>query len=466
MTRVLLITPPSPERLGGPLVGIQYVAAALLARGCEVRVIDAAARLFSPDADWILAEAENFAPQMVGFGLFTRWVWQAYRLVEHLHGRFPMLVAGGPHATACPDETLGHGFDVAILGEAEHAILALADCLEGKGSLSEIPGIRFVDADGNVCGRTRATHVAQLDALPFPHRAQHLFDSRWYGDSGWPPVSNGIVSSRGCPARCTFCANYATGREFRFRSSANVIEELKNSWSSVGATFFPFWDDALTADPGRLMDLCAAMQRDLPFSPQWSATTRVTMVRPELLAAMKAAGLVQLNFGVESGDDDTLRTIRKGIRTDHVVRALEMAKNVGLRTSCNFMFGFPQETPQALERTLRFMERIAPLVDFFSPSGVLIPMPTTPIYEQYHLQYGFTDWWLREEYGRCAPRPDPDNFDEFCRSYADDHTLDLDFFRYGDDSRWMIRACLEFKAQHNLRQMGIPHERPTAEDPA
>lgn len=190
------------------------------------------------------------------------------------------------------------------------------------------------------------------------------------------------------------------------------------------------------------------------------------MVRPELLAAMKAAGLVQLNFGVESGDDDTLRTIRKGIRTDHVVRALEMAKNVGLRTSCNFMFGFPQETPQALERTLRFMERIAPLVDFFSPSGVLIPMPTTPIYEQYHLQYGFTDWWLREEYGRCAPRPDPDDFDEFCRSYADDHTLDLDFFRYGDDSRWMIRACLEFKAQHNLRQMGIPHERPTTEDPA
>ena len=453
MARVLLINPPSPEPPGGPLVGLQYVAAALLAHGCEVRIIDAAAGSPAQDFDSIVAEAGNFAPGMVGFGLYTRWVRLAYRLAERLHGRFPLLFAGGPHATACPGEVLARGFDVAVLGEAEPAVMALADHLDGATRLEYIAGIRYLDASGNVCGGTPASHVSDLDSLPFPHRARHLFSSAWYGYSGWPPVSDGIVSSRGCPARCTFCANHATGREFRFRSAANVVAELKESWSISGATFFPFRDDALTAHSGRLMNLCTAMERGLPFAPRWSATTRVSMIEPALLSAMKRAGLVQLNFGVESGDDGTLRAIRKGIRTDQVVRALEMTKAAGLGTSCNFMFGFPGETPEALGRTLRFMERIAPLVDFFSPSGVLIPMPATQVYERHHLNYGFTEWWLKEEYSRCQPRPDPGNFEEFRRFYARDPALEFDFFHYSEDARALIRACLEFKAGHNLRRM-------------
>jgi len=456
MTRVLLINPPSPERLGGPLLGFQYVAAALVAHGCEVRVMDAAANSFSPDLDSIVAEAGSFDPHMVGFSLFTRWVRHAYQLVDRLRGRFPLLVAGGAHATACPGEVLSRGFDVAVLGEAERAITELADHLDETVQLESIAGIRYSDAAGNVCGSTGASHLPDLDSLSFPHRARHLFSSNWYGSSEWPPISNGIVSSRGCPARCTFCANYATGRDFRFRSAANVVAEMKESWSISGATFFPFWDDALTADPARLMTLCSALEQELPFAPQWSATTRVTMVQPALLSAMKRAGLVQLNVGVESGDDGMLRAIRKGIRTDDVIRALEMAKSAGLRTSCNFMFGFPDETPQALERTLGFMERISPLVDFFSPAGVLIPMPGTEVYERHHARFGFTEWWLKEEYSRCRARPDPADFQEFCRTYAGDPALDLDFFRYSEDVRTVIRACLEFKAAHNLRRMRQP----------
>src|SRR5262245_48855800 len=117
MTRVLLINPPSPEQLGAPLLGFQYVAAALLRRGGEVRVIDAAARYFDGDAASIIAEADRFAPDIVGLSLFTRWVWHAYRLVGDLKGRFPLMVAGGAHTTVCPDETLEHGFDVAVMGE-------------------------------------------------------------------------------------------------------------------------------------------------------------------------------------------------------------------------------------------------------------------------------------------------------------------------------------------------------------
>jgi radical SAM superfamily enzyme YgiQ (UPF0313 family) len=455
MTRVLLINPPSPEQLGAPLLGVQYVAAALLARGCEVRVIDAAARYFDHDFEWIVAEAEAFDPDLIGFSLFTRWVWHAYRLVERFRGRFPLLVAGGAHATVRPEETLSHGFDIAVEGEAEETLVQVVDWLEGRGALDQIRGVRFRARDGSFRRGQPAGFVADLDALPLPQTAQDLFDRRWYDPSGREVIPRGVLTSRGCPARCTFCANYVTGRGFRYRSAASVVAELNAYHARCGATFFPCWDDALTANIPRLYQLCEALERDLRFPLQWSAITRATMVKPELLRALKRAGLVHVNFGVESGDNDILRAIKKGITTEHVVRALEWAKAEGLRTACNFMLGFPQETPACLERTLRFMEQIAPLVDSFSTLGVLVPFPGTPLYEDYHRQYGFTDWWLREECSRYDPPPPISDFDRFYRHYIDDANLELDFFHYSEEMRRLMRACMKFKAEHNLSRMGL-----------
>ena len=91
------------------------------------------------------------------------------------------------------------------------------------------------------------------------------------------------------------------------------------------------------------------MERDLRFPFSFGAITRANMVTRDLLRTMRRAGLNNVNFGVESGDDEILKAIRKGIRTDHVVRSLEWAKEEGLITACNFMLGFPQETPVELD---------------------------------------------------------------------------------------------------------------------
>lgn len=455
MTRVLLINPPSPEQLGAPLLGLQYVAAALLERGCEVRVIDAAARYAPADPAWIAAEALRFAPDIVGIALFSRWVWHAYRLVDALAGRFPFLVAGGAHTTVRPDEVLSRGFDVAVLGEAERPIVELVEVVEGTRRLEEVRAIRFRDPSGAIRSGRPPELVSDLDALPLPQRAQHLFDPRWYDPTGREVTPGGVLSSRGCPARCTFCANYVTGRVFRYRAAGAVAAELNACHRLTGATFHPFWDDALTANLPRLFVLCETFEREIEFPLRWSAITRASMVRPELLAAMRRAGLAAINFGVESGDDEILRAIRKGIRTDHVVRALEWAKAEGLATACNFMLGFPQETPAALERTLRFMERIAPLVDSFSTLGVVVPFPGTPLYDANHARYGFTDWWLRPSYASYQAPPPMCDFDRFYRHYIDDATLELDFFRYDAAMRSLIRECLRFKAEHNLARMGL-----------
>jgi radical SAM superfamily enzyme YgiQ (UPF0313 family) len=297
--------------------------------------------------------------------------------------------------------------------------------------------------------------VENLDDLPAPYLAQSLFEPRWYDLSGRETAPGGILTSRGCPAHCTFCANAVTGRLFRFRSAEKVTDEL-NAWHErCGLSYFPCWDDALTANAPRLVQLCAAIERDVRFPFTFGAITRANMVTRDLLRTMRRAGLIHVNFGVESGDDGILRAIKKGLRTDHVVRALEWAKEEDLLTACNFMLGFPQETPLELERTLRFMDRIAPQVDAFSTMGVVVPFPGTPLYDEHHRRYDFTNWWLRPEYSRYSASPPVEDSERYYRYYIDDANLELDFFHYSQETRSRIQECLRFKAEHNLRRMGL-----------
>ena len=464
--RILLINPPSPEQLGSPLLGLEYVAASLLANGHDVRVIDAAARHFPHEPSWIVREAESFAPRSIGFSMFTRWVWHAYALVEQLACGPWLMVAGGAHTTVCPEETLRFGFDVALTGEAEQSLVRVAGWLDCRDDLGRIPGAVFRKPGGDVGYGPPAQFIDDLDALAPPYLAQSLFDPRWYDQSGQETAPGGILTSRGCPARCTFCANYVTGRRFRYRSAPGVIAEI-NAWHArCGTMYFPCWDDALTVNATRVGELCAAIEREIAFPFSFGAITRANLVTRELLRTMRRAGLNNVNFGVESGDDDILRAIKKGVRTDQVVRALEWAKEEGLVTACNFMLGFPQETPAALERTLAFMEEIAPLVDTFSTLGVLVPFPGTPLYEDYHEAYGFTDWWLREECSRFSAPPPIEEREAFRRWYVDDANLELDFFRYTDEERDLMREVMRFKAMHNLARMGLledPVFRPVAD---
>ena len=197
MARILLINPPAPERLGSPLVGLQYVAASLLAAGHQVRAIDAAAKRFPHDAGWIVAEAECYEPDLVALPLYTTWVWHAYQLVERLRGRFPLLVAGGPHATACPEETLAQGFDVAVIGEGEEAIRQIATCVEGRMEWDQVPGIYYRDREGAIRHGAPRPPNGDLDRLPYPHTAAGLFERSWYGTGSSPAVSDGILASRG-----------------------------------------------------------------------------------------------------------------------------------------------------------------------------------------------------------------------------------------------------------------------------
>ncbi len=448
MARVLLLLPHLPQRMGTPYLGQQYLASALLADGHEVRCLDLAAVRFAGDDSTASDEAEAFAPHLIGMTLFTYNALRGYRLAERLRRPGRLLVAGGPHVTAVPDEPLTHGFDVAVAGEGEHLLVALARASERAEAPPVLPGLL-------VRGRAARPHetIADLDALAFPLASYGCWKPEWYSE-GAMVVPGGVLTSRGCPARCTFCANHVTGRVYRWRSAANVVEEMQALSRHHGVRHFPFWDDAFTARRVRLLELLTAIRSTPELAGcTWTCITPANMVRPEDLPRLREAGCVAINFGIESGDAEVLRTIQKGQKPEQVRAAVRAAKETGMTTIVNFMFGFPGEGVAELATTRRLMEDLAPATDYFNNRGVLVPMPGTGIYEDHRERYGFTRWWL--DPARIADEPSVHVLDPRARQDYLEHdpSLALDFFRYPPEVREAIADCVRFKARHNAATM-------------
>ena len=460
MAKALLILPHLPQRMGAPYLGQQYIAASLVAAGHEVKCLDLAAVRFTGTDDDAVREVERFAPDLVGMTLFTLNARRGYLLAQRLRGATRLLVAGGPHPTVLPDEPLANGFDVSVVGEGERAIVAIAALLDqseqnghsGQGDAAVAAGLREITGVRTASGHGPPGGVLDdLDALPYPLTSYPAFDASAYSADGMV-VPGGMMTSRGCPARCTFCANYVTGRAYRFRSTEDIIGEMVALADHHGVMHFPFWDDAFTALRPRLNALCDAIDAEPALAGcTWTCITPGNMVRPHDLERMRAAGCVAINFGIESGDYNILKAIQKGQRPEHVRAAVRAAKQAGMVTIVNFMFGFPDEGVDELGRTLALMQELAPDTDYFNNRGVLMPFPGTAIYDANHERYGFSGWWL-------DPARIPDELDTRGLStdaasalLETDPTLEQDFFRYSEPVREMIARCVRFKAQHNHR---------------
>jgi len=460
MVKVLLAVPHLPQKMASPYLGQQYIAASLMAAGHTVKCIDLAALLWPRDGDRgedeALAQARAFDPDIIGMTLFTYNALAGYQLAERLRaeGLGRLFVAGGPHATVRPEEPLAHGFDVSVSGEGEHVIVAIAQALAQPRDLlgsviariATIPGCYTLEGAGPSQG-----FLDDLDALPFPHISYPSYDAGIYSPLG-RIQTGGMMTSRGCPARCTFCANYVTGRGYRFRSTEHIIAEMAALSEVTEVNNFPFWDDAFTARRPRLEALCKAILETPELNgATWTCITPGNMVRDFDLVMMREAGCVSVNFGLESGDYNILKVIQKGQRPEQVKASVKAAQAAGIATIVNFMFGFPEEGVTELQNTLDLMHELAPYTDFFNNRGVLVPFPGTAIFDQHVGRFGFDKWWLDPNKVRDEPNLHAMGQAELVKAVELDPTLDLDFFGYTTEVRDKIAECVRFKAEHNQR---------------
>lgn len=443
MARVFLVNPPSPEPVRTPLLSFCHLAASLREAGHEVALIDASAP-HAPHAHEAIADrVAAWEPDLVGLHLKTLHVQPAYALAEALAARALPLVGGGPHATIAPGEVLDRGFRWVIRGEGEDALAELADAIEGRRAAAEIAGLSWLDR-GLPRHNPARPFLSDLDRLAPPLSALELFDPAWYGAAAMLPPA-GILSSRGCPAACTFCSNDVTGRKFRYRSARSVAEEVALLRDRFGLRGFSFFDDSFAVGRRRVRELCDAIAASGP-PLWWSCTAHPAHLDRDVLADMGRAGCAGIDLGMESADPGMLLRIGKGVTVDRVLDVLGWCRDLGIHAVVNLMFGWPDETDAELDATIAFMDRAAPIAGGFNARGVVVPYPGTAVYEAHHARFGFTGWWIREAPLAYAAFPTAWDEAEIVRAYADDPALERNFFRHPPHRLARIREALARKA--------------------
>ncbi|MEZ4221070.1 MAG: radical SAM protein [Polyangiaceae bacterium] len=444
--RVALVLPPAREPVRSPLLAFAYLVAALRREGHEAVVVDAAAPRGPKTPEALARAVSQQGPDLIGVHLKTLEVQPAYAAAVELRRLGVPLVAGGPHATVCPAEPLSQGFSYVVRGEAEATLPQLATALERGDDLASIAGLSFVE-HGLPRHMAERPFERDLDTLPDPLSAVDAFDAGLYG-SAKAVAPAGLLSSRGCPAACTFCSNNVTGRQFRYHSPARVRQEVVALSQVHHMGSFSFFDDSFAVGKVRMQRLCAELERVPGIA--WTCTAHPAHLDPQTLSSMQRAGCAGVDLGVESGDEEMLLRIGKGVTTERVLRVLEDAAAIGLHTVVNLMMGFPDETEAQLEATLAFLERASVSAGTFNSRGVLVPHPGTPVYDLYHDRFGFSEWWIREPAIPYPPFPEEWTPSEVRRAYATDPALERNFFHHSSTSLALMREILERKARHTI----------------
>jgi anaerobic magnesium-protoporphyrin IX monomethyl ester cyclase len=451
--KILLIYPPSRTQSHRSCpMGILMLAAVLERAGHEVHLLDANAANRRLTSTEIVAIAAQLRPDIIGMTLVTPLVKEAYRLATSLQGCGAKVIAGGPHATLLPEEPLDYGFDAVVVGEGEPTIVEAIRAVLGQIPMESVKGLVYRRPDGQVQRNEARPPVADLDLLPAP--ARHLVDPREFGPPGNADLHAHIFTSRGCPGRCAYCAGGLFGKQFRFRSADSVVDEMIALNRDYGTRHFYFVDDAMTMDRQRAMQIYHRLiDERLGFT--WNMMTRIDAVDEELLELAARAGCVQIDYGVESGNPDTLKRIHKPHTADMVRRAIPLTHRYGIRPVAFIILGFPWEDPQAIDATIRLMQDLSAYV-VFRPAiaSILIPFPGTEIYDRYKDAYSFAKWWTSDDRTYDAPGIGTHPFYQsvMCRMGV---VLDADFFRYTPEMKAKIYEAFRFMFASNFRRRNV-----------
>ncbi len=415
--RVLLINPrfqlPIDTRTT-PHLGIAYLAAVSERRGDKVAVFD------QDVEDVKLTDfVRQFQPDLVGIGTNTPQVKQGWLCAREVKSVLPdvPVVQGGPHVSALPEESAARPeIDIVVRGEGEDTWIDISNHLEqwraanphfkardlhdpANKLLDKILGITYMTTEGKIRHTHERPAVANLDALPFP--AYRYFKMERY--SSLQPAMDAIekgksfsmMTSRGCPYRCTFCSQSVMAEKWRARSPENVVLEWHHLVDDLGAQEIGILDDSANIDRKRLYRLSELLIKEgLHKKAQWVMINgiRANLADVELLGMMKEAGCKRVAFGVETGDEDILESIDKRVTHDQIRQAFKNAKKVGLETVGFFIIGLPGDTEETMEKTIRFACELDPLVANFS---MMTPYPGTKVWEQVHRNGGrmlVKDW--------------------------------------------------------------------------
>lgn len=365
-------------------LGLLYIAAVLERAGHKVQVFDP--NLHNTPLFELIDELKAFNPDLLGLTAVTPTFNAAQRIAGELKINFPdiPIVMGGAHVSALPEESLEliPGVDFMVVGEGESTVVELVGLLENrKNDFSAVKGICYRDKKKVILNPARE-FIQDLDTIPYP--AYHLLPIRKYAPSVVYRIredSTFVMSSRGCPATCTFCANEVTGRKLRTYSVDYFFGLIRHIVNVYGIRHLHILDDNFMADQNRAVKICERIIAE-GLKITWFIFARTDHCQNiEVLKIMKKAGCVFIQFGIESGNIEVLRQLGKNVSKEAMLRACMNCKKVGIDYLNSFMIGNPKDTRASILETIQFAIKLDSIMAGFN---ILIPYPGTPIFRKYY----------------------------------------------------------------------------------
>jgi len=375
---ILLI---QPYGSGHPPLGLCYLAASLEKGGYgNVKIIDLSESSKSPVRSIGYLEKElKKRPDIVGMTSTTATVNDAITIGRKARQYCDTIMYGGPHATIFQEKILEKipVFDIVVYGEADNTICEIVERLERTKSLEGVNGVIYRD-DGRIIKNPPSPIITDLNSIPFPSR--HLLDMEDYH------AASSILTSRGCPNKCTFCSHVVTGRRWRGRSPENVVDEIELLLSEYPKVLkklernINIADENFNLNKKHAKAICdEIIKRKLDITLTAVNGFHVRGIDKELMKKMKKAGCKEVWFGIESGNSKILKRIKKGITKDMVRHAVKISKEVGIETvGGHFIIGLEGETLETVRDTIKFMKELRLDVGGFNQAT---PLPGTELWD-------------------------------------------------------------------------------------
>lgn len=378
--KILLVYPNSPTHYVVPPVGLGYLATALRKSGFEVGILDGIKEKLNLEK--LDKRVRELKPDVVGIQVFSCDAHTVKEYVSKIRevDRNILVVVGGAHVSGVGKEVFDYfgGIHFAIAGEGETAFpMLLKKVIAGEKDLEKVPGLIYKKGDRIIANAPKFEE--DLDALGFP--AWDLMDPRTYPQApqgaffkNWPTAP--ILTSRGCPYRCTYCAGHlTTGYNIRFRSIEKVLEEIEMLYRDYGVREIHIIDDNFTFKRERAIKFCnRILERGIKISLAFPNGVRLDTLDEELLRLLKKAGCYSITLGIESGSQRILNDMKKSLKLEMIEEKVALINKVGIDIMAFFIVGYPTETRETILETIEFAKRLKIKRAHFS---TFLPLPNT-----------------------------------------------------------------------------------------
>ncbi len=345
-----------------PHLGLGYVAASLEQAGHQVKIIDGGLRRKVIPAE-ITRDVLADEPDVVGVTCTSDDRFSAITICNEVKAALPrcLVMVGGPHFGYTAEDALAHvsGIDVVVTEEGEDTAVELVEFWRQNRDLAGVRGIAYRGPDGLPVRTPERPLIMELDRYPM---AWHLYDLDQYQgimSAETKTRAVGLISERGCPAKCSFCF-ISTMRKMRYRSPKLFVDEIEMLHTQYGVPGFNFQDDTWGASRKQCMAICEEIiARRLGDKIRWFCGPRIDSVDRELLGLMQRAGCVALGYGIETGTDRMMAAIRKDTTTQQVRETVKLTGEMGFDyVNLNLMISLPGQTIEDIDQTIEFFQEL------------------------------------------------------------------------------------------------------------